>query len=133
MDDTREVCRMLKQAGTYFLATDDGGQPQVRPFGTAHLYNGRLYFLTAASKAVSSQLHSRPHFAICAMIGRDWLRMTGRAILDPDPEACVSLLEEYPGLKRRYAPGDGNVELWYMEGVTATLYSYTAPPKSWRF
>lgn len=38
-----QVCDFLKKAGTYFLATEEGSQPRVRPFGTAHIFEGRLY------------------------------------------------------------------------------------------
>ena len=71
-----EVCEMLKKAGTYFIATCEDGQPRVRPFGTAHIYNGKLYIQTGKSKAVSRQLHQNPKLEICAMLdGGEWLRV----------------------------------------------------------
>lgn len=131
-----EVYELLKQAVIYYLATcGEDGQPRVRPFGTMHLYQGKLYFLTGAHKDVSAQLHQNPRFEICTMIGRDWLRIAGTAVLDPDPGPCASMLEqkEYHHLKRRYAPGDGNAELWYLKDCTATLSSRHADPKVWNF
>ncbi len=128
-----EVYELLKKAGTYFLGTCEDGQPRVRPFGTIHLYRDRLYFQTGKSKAVSRQLHANPRFELCAMVGGDWLRVEGSAVLDNDRDARVSMLEAYPALQSMYSPDDGNTEVWYMRNVTATLYSFTEPPKTWKF
>ena len=70
----QEVCEFLKAAGTYYLATDEGGQPRVRPFGTAHVFDGKLYIQTGKVKAVSRQMHANPRIEICAMHGGRWLR-----------------------------------------------------------
>ena len=51
-----DVCKFLKAAGTYYLATVDCDKPRVRPFGTAHIYNGKLYIQTGKKKAVSHQI-----------------------------------------------------------------------------
>ena len=128
-----EVYELLKQAGTYFLATDADGQPHVRPFGTIHLYQGRLYFQTGKSKAVSRQLHANPRLELCAMLGEKWLRLEGTAAEDDSREARVSMLEAYPALQRLYSPDDGNTEVWFLRNCTATLCSFTEPPKNWRF
>ena len=128
-----EIYELLKSAGHYFLATSEDGQPHVRPFGTVHIYRDRLYFQTGKSKAVSRQLHANPRLEICAMIGRDWLRIEGTAVLDDDRAARVSMLEAYPSLQSRYDPDDGNTEVWYLRTCTATRYSFTEPPKTWKF
>ena len=128
-----EVYELLKQAGTYFLATAEGAQPHVRPFGTVHLYRNRLYFQTGKSKAVSKQLHANPKLELCAMLGDKWLRVEGSAVEDSDREARVSMLEAYPALQALYSPDDGNTEVWFLRNCTATLYSFTEPPKVWKF
>ena len=51
-----QVAKFLKEADTYYLATVEGDQPRVRPFGTAHIFEGKLYIQTGKSKAVSSWL-----------------------------------------------------------------------------
>lgn len=48
--EMKEVLEFLKQAGTWYLATDEDGQPHVRPFGTELIYQGRLYFQTGLKK-----------------------------------------------------------------------------------
>ena len=45
-----DVHDFLKQTRTYYLATVDGDQPRVRPFGTVMLYDGRLYIQTGRKK-----------------------------------------------------------------------------------
>ena len=94
----QEVLEFLKQAGAYYLATNEGGQPHVRPFGTIHLYDGKLYFQTGKVKAVSRQLHADPRLEICAMLAGRWLRVTASAVEDDRREARVSMLEAYPAL-----------------------------------
>ena len=37
-----KVLEFLKNAEVYYLATVDGDQPRVRPFGTIHIFEGRL-------------------------------------------------------------------------------------------
>ena len=128
-----EIYELLKKAGTYFLATCEDNQPRVRPFGTVHIYDGRLYFQTGKVKAVSRQLHANPKVELCAMVDGKWLRVEGTAVEDDDRAARVSMLEAYPSLQKIYSPDDGNTEVWYLRNVTAVLYSFTEPPKTYKF
>ena len=50
------VAKFLKEAETYYLATVEGDQPRVRPFGTAHIFEGKLYIQTGKVKDVSKQI-----------------------------------------------------------------------------
>ena len=129
-----EICRLLKKAKVFFLATCDDGQPRVRPFGTVNIYKGRLYIMTGKNKAVSHQLHTDPKLELCCMIGsHDWLRIEASAVEDDDREARASMLEAYPQLRELYDPDDGNTEVWYLRKVTATLYPYGQPPMVKKF
>ena len=67
------------------------------------------------------------------MVGGDWLRVEASAVEDDDRPARVSMLEAYPSLQAMYSPDDGNTEVWYLRNVTATLYSFTNPPKVYKF
>ena len=127
------VCEFLKSAGVYYLSTVEGDQPRVRPFGTAHIFESKLYIQTGKSKAVSRQLHANPKLEICAMVDGKWLRVEASAVEDDDRAARVSMLEAYPELQSMYSPDDGNTEVWYLRNGTATLYSFTEPPKVARF
>lgn len=128
-----EIYELLKKAGTYFLATCEDSQPRVRPFGTVNLYHDRLYIQTGKSKSVSRQLHANPKLEICAMVDGDWLRVEATATEDDDRDARVSMLEAYPSLASLYSPDDGNTEVWFLRNVTATLYSFTEPPRTFKF
>ena len=60
------VVKFLKEAGTYYLATVDGDQPRVRPFGTVNVFEGKLYIQTGKVKDVSKQIHANPKVEISA-------------------------------------------------------------------
>lgn len=115
------VCKFLKDAGTYYLATVEGDQPRVRPFGTAHIFEGKLYIQTGKVKAVSRQLAANPKVEICAFMKGKWLRLAGELVEDDRVEAKASLLEAYPSLQKMYAADDGNTQVWYFKNATATL------------
>ena len=129
----QETYEFLKAAGVYYLATCENGQPRVRPFGTIHVYQDRLYIQTGKVKAVSRQLHANPRMELCAMLDGRWLRLEATAVEDDSREARVSMLEAYPALQAMYSPDDGNTEVWYLRNATATFYSFTEPPIVTRF
>lgn len=128
-----QVAKFLKEAGTYYLATADGDQPRVRPFGTAHIYEGRLYIQTGKSKDVSKQIHANPKVEICACTGPDWLRVSATLVEDDRREARQSLLDAYPSLQAMYSANDGNTEVFYLKDATATFSSFTKEPSVVKF
>ena len=74
------VAKFLKEAETYYLATVEGDQPRVRPFGTAHIFEGKLYIQTGKVKDVSKQIHANPKVEICAFKNGEWLRVAGELV-----------------------------------------------------
>ena len=60
------VYQFLKDAGVYYLATVEGNQPRVRPFGTVNIFDGKLYIQTGKVKPCSRQLSANPKAEICA-------------------------------------------------------------------
>ena len=129
----QEVCEFLKNAGTYYLATVDGDQPRVRPFGTAHIFEGKLYIQTGKSKDVSKQIQANPKVEICAFKGGKWLRLAGTLVRDDRREAKESMLEAYPMLKGRYSADDDNTEVLYFRDAAATFSSFTEAPRTVTF
>ena len=123
------VAEFLKEAGVYYLATTDGDQPRVRPFGTAHVFEGRLYIQTGKVKDVSKQIHANPKVEICAFKNGEWLRVAGQLVEDDRLEAKVSMLDAYPDLKAMYSADDGNTEVFYFKDATATFSSFTKAPE----
>ena len=124
-----EVYQFLKQAQVYYLATLEGNQPRVRPFGTVDLFEGRLYIQTGKRKAVADQLKACPRVEISAMCGGQWIRIAATAVLDTRIEAQKHMLDAYPSLGAMYQPGDGNTEVYYLKNATATISSFTEEPK----
>jgi uncharacterized pyridoxamine 5'-phosphate oxidase family protein len=128
-----KVVQFLKDARTYYLATVDGDQPRVRPFGTAHIFEGKLYIQTGKSKDVSKQLHANPKAEICAFKDGKWLRVAGELVSDDRREAKVSMLEAYPSLQSMYSADDDNTEVLYFKNATATFSSFTDAPEVVKF
>ena len=128
-----KVYEFLKAAQTYYLATVDGDQPRVRPFGTVNIFEGKLYIQTGKSKDVSKQLHANPKAEICAFKDGVWLRVAGELIEDDRREARASMLDAYPELRNMYSEDDGNTEVFYIKNATATFSSFTAAPETIEF
>ena len=129
----QSVLQFLKEAETYYLATVDGEQPRVRPFGTINEFEGKLYIQTGKSKPVSKQIHANPRVEICAFKNGEWLRISAILAEDDRREARVSMLDAYPELKAMYSPDDGNTEVFYLKDAVATFSSFTAAPKTVQF
>ena len=127
------VCKFLKDAGTYYLATVEGDQPRVRPFGTAHIFEGRLYIQTGKMKPVSRQLLANPKVEICAFHNGTWVRLAGELVEDDRVEARKSMLDAYPNLRNMYDENDGNAQVFYFKNATATFCSFTAAPETVEF
>ena len=127
------VVNFLKDAQVYYLATVEGDQPRVRPFGTAHVFEGKLYIQTGKTKNVSKQLHANPKAEICAFKDGEWLRVSGELVEDDRREARQSMLDAYPSLQDRYSADDGNTEVFYFKNATAVFSSFTAPSETVKF
>ena len=125
----QEVIDYLKKAKTYFLATAEGDQPRVRPFGTAHIIDGKLYIQTGKVKPCSKQMASNPKVEICAMYDNTWLRITATVVNDDRIEVKRAMLDAYPQLKDRYSANDDNTQVLYLKDAVATFSSFTAEPK----
>ena len=128
-----KVLKFLKDAETYYLAKVEGDQPRVRTFGTAHVFEGKLYIQTGKVKDVSKQLHQNPKAEICAFKNGEWLRVSGKLIEDDRNEARQSMLDAYPSLQKMYKADDGNTEVFYFENATAIFSSFTHEPQIIKF
>ena len=128
-----EVYEFLKECGTYFIATIDGDQPRVRPFGTVLLYENRLYIQTGKVKNVAKQIMKNPKVEICAMTGGKVIRVETVAVEDDRTEPRQKMLDAYPQLKSRYSADDGNNEVLYLKDATATISAFGGEPKVIRF
>ena len=125
----QRVADFLKEAETYYLATVDGDQPRVRPFGTINAFEGKLYIQTGKIKDVSKQIHANPKVELCAFKDGRWLRLSGKLVEDERIEAKQSMLDAYPSLQGMYKADDGNTEVFYFEDATAVFSSFTSEPE----
>ena len=130
IEAAQTVCDFLKNTGHYFLATADKDQPRVRPFGTAMIFEGRLYIQTGRSKDVSKQIAANPKVEICAFdqAAGKWIRIAATLVDDPRVEVKTRMLEEYPMLKNMYKADDENTQTLYIKDATATISSFAAAP-----
>lgn len=125
----QEVYDFLKKARTYYLATIDGDQARVRPFGTIDIFEGKLYIQTGKVKEVSKQIEKNPKVEICAFMDGTWLRVAGTLVRDDRIEPKKHMLEQYPMLQKMYSAEDDNTEVLYFKAAKATFTSFTEPPK----
>ena len=133
MEKIEKVCKFLDEAKVYYLATADGDQPRVRPFGTVLVYEGKLYIQTGKIKPVSKQLAANPKAEICAFAGGKWLRVAGELINDDRIEPKTAMLDKYPELKGMYSAEDDNTQVLFFRNATATFASFTEAPETFAF
>lgn len=133
MEQMERVVDFLKKANVYYLATVEGDQPRVRPFGTAHIFESRLYIQTGKVKEVSRQLLTNPKAEICAFMKGKWIRVAGELVEDDRIEARQSMLDAYPSLRKMYTADDGNTQVFYFRNATATISSFTHEPEIIKF
>ena len=127
------VCAFLKATKVYYIATVDGDQPRVRPFGTVNIFEDKLYIQTGRKKNVAKQILANGKVELCAFNGKEWLRLSGTLVEDPRIEAQMSMLTAYPSLKKMYLPGDGNTLVLYFRNAEATFNTFGKPAETIRF
>lgn len=125
----KRVVEFLKEAEVYYLATVEGDQPRVRPFGTAHIFENKLYIQTGKVKDVSKQLLANPKAEICAFKNGEWIRVAGELVEDDRISARQSMLDAYPSLKNMYAADDGNTQVFYFKNAKATISAFSHEPE----
>ena len=133
MEGIEKVYQFLDEAQTYYLATVEGDQPRVRPFGTALLYEGKLYIQTGKVKAVSKQIAANPTVEICAFKDGKWLRLAGELVNDDRREVKAAMLDKMPVLKAMYSADDDNTQVLYFKNATATFSSFGGAPETIEF
>ena len=128
-----EVLEYLKKCKTFYIATMEGDQPRVRAFGTALLYDGKLYIQTGKVKPVSHQIAANPKVEICAFKGGKWVRIAGELVNDDNHDVKVAMLEKMPSLKSAYSADDDNMQMLYFKNAVATFSSFTEEPETVTF
>ena len=129
----KEVCEFLKECGVYYLATVEGDQPRVRPFGTSEIFEDKLYIQTGKSKNVYKQIVANNKVEICAFKDGRWLRISAELVEDDRVEAKKDMLDKNPTLRSMYDENDGNSIVFYLTNAIATFYSFDSAPKEIKF
>lgn len=124
----KEVYDFLKKCGVFYIATVDGDQPRVRPFGALNIFEDKLYIQTGKVKNVAKQMEANPKVEISAFTEGKWIRLTGEVVEDSRREAKVSMLDANPELKGMYSADDDNTEVLYFKNVKASINSFTEEP-----
>ena len=124
-----KVYNFLKSAEVYYLATVEGDQPRVRPFGTVNIFDGKLYIQTGKVKPCSKQILANPKVEISAFHEGRWIRVAGELAEDERVEAKKSMLDAYPNLRGMYDENDGNTQVFYFKNAVATIFSFGASPE----
>ena len=128
-----KVYRFLKDAEVYYLATVEGDQPRVRPFGTVNIFEGKLYIQTGKVKPCSRQITENPKVEICAFHQGSWIRLSGQLVEDDRVEAKKSMLDAYPNLRGMYDENDGNTQVFYFQNAVAVFSSFGKAPETVTF
>ncbi len=129
----KEVQEFLKESGVYYLATVDGDQPRVRPFGTAEIFDNHLYIQTGKKKDVFKQIEKNNKVEICAFKDGEWIRISGKLVLDDRIEAKKDMLDKNPNLRGLYDENDDNTAVLYFENAEAVISSFGGEPKTIKF
>jgi len=125
----REVLEYLKECGVFYVATNEQGQPRVRPFGVVADFEDKLYISTNNQKDVFKQMQENPKIEISGMKNGTWIRVEAIVVRDNRKEAREKMLADNPSLEEMYAADDGKMEVLYLQNATATISSFTDEPK----
>ena len=118
-----DIVQFIKEAGMFFLATSENGQPKQRPFGGVTKLNGRIYSDTNTEKAVYKQMVANPQISICAFSKGRWLRIEGRAVPDHSRETLEAITNQNPMLKKLWEKESETFTSLYLADATAELHS----------
>ncbi|MDR3593680.1 pyridoxamine 5'-phosphate oxidase family protein [Clostridium sp.] len=129
----KKALEFLQESGTFYLATTEGDQPRVRPFGAVFEYEGKLYTATNNTKKCFKQMLENPKVEISGMNKKgQWIRVSGEVANDDRREAKEFAFEAVPSLKSMYNIDDGIFAVLYFTKGTATISSFTAEPETFQ-
>ncbi len=129
----KETWEFLKNSGVFYIATMDGDQPRVRPFGVAEIFEDHLYIQTGKSKDVSKQIQINNNVELSSFNNGKWIRVTGKLVRDDRVEAKKDILDKNPNLRGMYSEFDDNTEVLYFESAKSVIYSFTDEPVEYNF
>ena len=123
-----ELLKFLEKNPVFYLATDDNGQPRVRPFGFHMIFNDKFYMVTALPKKVCKQMEKNPKIEFCSMApDTHFVRVSGEVVFDNDNmEAKKKVFEVMPDLLKMYGSAENPaMSVFYLKDMHATIASLT--------
>ena len=129
----KDVYQYLKECGLFYLATNENGQPRVRPFGAVAVVEDKLYIVTNNQKKVYQQMLDNPKIEISGMHKGTWIRLEAEAVLDSRREARAQMLQENAELQKMYSVDDGKMEVFYLKNATASICSHSGVQSTTKF
>ena len=121
MEDVKKVYDFLEKAGTFYLATIDGDQPRVRPYGAMLYFEDKIYIMAFGKTNATRQIAANPKAEICAFKGQT-LRIQCSLVEDNRPEVGKALVDKMPVLKPALGENGENGVMYYLKNAKADFY-----------
>ena len=131
-EQINKVFEFLQSAGTFYLATVEGDQPRVRPYGAMMLYEDKIYIMAFGLTNATRQIAANPKAEICAFKGMT-LRIECKLVEDNRPETQKALIEKMPVLKPALGENGENGIMYYLADATATFFKMMEPIETVKF
>ena len=127
-----KVVEEIRKVNVFYIASIDGDEPRVRPFGSVVEFEGNAYICSGNFKEFYKQVKENPHVELCGMYddNTSWLRVAATLNEDNRIEVQKAILDDPTGPKGLYEPGDGKFVTFRLENVKATKYSFFSAPEA---
>ena len=122
------IVEELKKVKVFYIATIEGGEPRVRPFGSVAEFEGEAYLCSGNFKDFYNQIKRNPHVELCGMYDdTSWLRVKATLVEDDRIEVQETMLDDPTGPKGLYEAGYVKFVTFKLVNVKAAKYSFFAP------
>ena len=121
MEASKKVFDFLEKAGTFYLATVEGDQPRVRPYGAMLYYEDKIYIMAFGKTNATRQIAENPKAEICAFKGQT-LRIACTLVEDNRPEVGKALVEKMTMLKLVLGEKGENGVMYYLKDAKADFF-----------
>lgn len=121
MEAVKKVYDFLESAKTFYLATVEGDQARVRPYGAMLFFEGKIYIMAFGKTNATRQIAENPKAEICAFKGMT-LRIACTLVEDNRPEVGRALVEKMPVLKDALGENGENGVMYYLKDATASFF-----------
>ena len=122
MEATKKVFEFLESAGTFYLATVEGDQPRVRPYGAMLYYEDKIYIMAFGMTNATRQIAANPKAEICAFKGKT-LRIQCTLVEDNRPEVVKALVDKMTVLKPILGDNGEKGVMYYLKDAKADFFN----------